>query len=468
MERTYPPLAGPRTMPSSMSLKTKILSLAVLPLLVVASLIMVTTVNQARQLGKEEILTFERNLLAAKRTELKHYVSLALTSIEPVYRHADPDDPEARELMKAILHSLTYGEDGYFFVYDLDGVNLVHPKQPELVGRNLYDLQDINGNHVIRNLLEVANKGGGYHRYMWLKPSLGEIVDKLSYAVILPEWGWMLGTGIYIDDIVNEIHKIEAQVNQNIRNTFFTVLVIIAVATALIVMVGVLINLHEHRLADSKLKELSQQTVLFQEDEKRRISRELHDGINQLMVSVKYRIELGMEKLRLNDCSASEDLYQGAQVLNEAINEVRRISRDLRPSILDDLGLLAALDSLLGEFVERTGIDLERDTPPCRQRLPEQIETTLYRIVQEALTNIERHSEATHVHLSTGWKGNVFQLTIRDDGKGFHIKEVLCRRGIGLRNMRERVEFLGGDFIAHSEPGLGTELKALFPMHSPA
>lgn len=447
-----------------MSLRTKILLLAVLPLLVVTSLITLMTVNQARQLGKEEILTFERNLLEAKRTELKHYVSLALTSIEPVYRNADPNDPAERELVKAILNSLTYGEDGYFFVYDLEGTNLVHPKQPELVGQALYDLQDINGNYVIRNLLEVAINGGGHYRYMWNKPSLGKVVDKLSYAVILPDWDWMLGTGIYIDDVVNEINNIKAQVNRNVRNTFLTVMAIITVATAFIVMVGVVINVHEHRLADGKLKELSQQTVLFQEDEKRRISRELHDGINQLMVSVKYRIELSIEKMRLGDHSAKQDLHKGAQVLNEAIHEVRRISRDLRPSILDDLGLVAALDSLLGEFVERTGIHLEQQTPPYRHRLPDQIETTLYRIVQEALTNIERHSEASHVRLNTSWSNRSFQLTIQDNGKGFLIKEALYQRGIGLRNMRERVEFLGGDFTVHSEPEHGTKLKALFPI----
>lgn len=449
-----------------MSLKTKILLLALVPLFLVTTSITFISVQQVRSLSETEIAIFEENLLKSKRTELEHYVSLALSSISPIVSSHPVTDENARKQVKAILDAITYGSDGYFFVYDKQGNNLVHPAQPELVGKNLIEMQDARGNYVIRNLLRVSANGGGYHHYMWHKPSTQQISEKIGYAIELPEWGWMLGTGLYIDDIANEVAKIRKEVSNNIRNTFFTVLAITTVTVALIVVFVILFNVHEHRLADSRLKELVHKTVQFQESERRRFSRELHDGINQLMVSAKFRIEIAAGKASQTTQAAQEDLDKATAVLNEAIQEVRRISRDLRPSVLDDLGLLPAMTALLDEFRLRTEIQVIQDTPPCKMRLPEQIETTLYRITQEALTNIERHAGATEIKVITGWTGHTFSLSIADNGKGFNVREMMSGRGIGLRNMRERTEFLAGEFIIDSAPRQGTRIRVVLPMNS--
>lgn len=449
-----------------MSLKTKILLLALIPLLLVAASITFISAQQVKSLSETEIAIFEHNLLESKRVELQHYVSLAMSGISPILQQSDLDDAVAQSQVKAVLNAITYGSDGYFFVYDKHGVNLVHPIQPELVGRNLIDMQDASGNHVIQTLLTLASDGGGYHHYMWNKPSNGQESEKISYVIELPRWGWMLGTGLYIDEIADEVAKIRLEVKRNIRNTFFTVLAITTVTVVLIVVFVILFNVHEHRLADSRLKELVHKTVLFQESERRRFSRELHDGINQLMVSAKFRIELAASKTQLTAPEAQADLSKANAVLNEAIQEVRRISHALRPSVLDDLGLIPAMTTVLDEFRLRTGIEVEQSTPICRVRLPEEIETTLYRITQEALTNIERHAQATQVSVATGWQGDTFCLSILDDGNGFNVREVLHGRGIGLRNMRERIEFLSGVFIIDSAPRQGTLIRAEFPMHS--
>lgn len=450
-----------------MPLKIKILLLSLIPMMVVTSAVAWLGMNQARQLSEEEIRLFEEHLLGSKRRELQNYVSLALTSIAHIVDTAGPNNERAKRAVKQIITDMTFGDDkdGYFFVYTEDGTNLVHPTQPELVGQNLYDLQDASGNYVIRNLLQQAQNGGGFHRYLWQKPSKQAYEEKLGYAVMLPKWNWMLGTGLYLDDISREVAKIRAEVNRNIRNTFFTVLVIMSVAVVLVVLLGIAINLHENRLADSRLRLLAHRSILANVADRRRFSRELHDGINQLMVSVLYRIELAQRKLKHNNLEGLSDLDKGYQVLNEAIQEVRRISHDLRPTLLDDLGLEAALEGLLDRFTERTNIQLDLDIRLPGESLPEDVEITIYRLVQEGLTNVERHSGAALLHLRLWVRGEQLWLKMQDNGCGFD-PDVLERfEGIGLRNMRERVELLGGDFRLVSKPGQGATLFAGLSLH---
>ncbi|SIS82368.1 two-component system, NarL family, sensor kinase [Neptunomonas antarctica] len=447
-----------------MPLKLKILTLALLPLLLVTIIITLINIKQSQSLSELEIQTFEENLLASKRNELKNYVSLALTAVSQVTSSPWKRDFEAKEEVKRILNGLTYGEDGYFFVYDGQGVNLVHPAQPELVGQNLINMQDENGTFVFRDLLAVAKQGGGFHRYVWRKPSKGDNEDKLSYVVLLPEWGWMLGTGLYVDDIAKEVARARQEVTENIRNTFFTVLVIMAVTTIIIVMIGIAINVHESRLADARLRHLAHKSVQFQVSQRRRFARELHDGINQLMVSVKFRVELAINKMKKGDCSAAVDLEKGMDVLNQAIQEVRLISHDLRPSLLDDMGLTSALRSLLHEYEARTGIIVETELNFPEERLPDDIEITLYRVIQEALTNVDKHSGADEVRLKTWVQGRYAWVTLKDNGEGFDVVNQVQSNGIGLRNMHDRIELLSGEFVLTSDIGHGTQLRVKLPL----
>jgi two-component system NarL family sensor kinase len=449
-----------------MSLKTKILLLTILPLVLVAGAIALINTNQARILSNQEIETFEQNLLISKKQALENYISLALTSIDHIISDLSLDEQTAREEVKHILNRLTYGDDGYFFVYDQQGTNLVHPILSDIVGQNLYDMQDSNDNYVIRNLLQIAAEGGGFYGYYWNKPSSNIEEAKISYVVQLPRWQWMMGTGLYIDDIASEVAKIRAQVDSNIKNTFFTMIMIITATVIIIILIGIAINLHESRLADMRLRKLAHQTVRLQVSERRRFARELHDGINQLMVSVKFRIESAIDRLQKNQGDALEELDSGLGVLNSAIQEVRRVSHDLRPRLLDDMGLETALDNLIGQFNERTGNTTSLKIEFDQARLPEEFEITLYRVIQEALTNIERHAGNCHVRLRIKQRRGSIQLSIKDDGCGFKIKSKLIEEGIGLRNMRERIELLSGVFELHSNVNEGTRLKADLPMSS--
>ena len=169
----------------TMNLTQKVLLLATVPLLLVISVITFVVTYQAQSLSKYEIASFERAMLAAKKSELLNYLRLAETSIRHIYDGAGANDRHAKNRVKEVLNALTYGADGYFFVYDFKGNNLVHPRQPHRVGRNWLGLKDPHGNFVIQNLIKRAREGGGYHRYYWEKPSTKEVVDKISYAIAL-------------------------------------------------------------------------------------------------------------------------------------------------------------------------------------------------------------------------------------------------------------------------------------------
>jgi len=450
----------------AMNLRQKVLLLATVPLILAVSAISLLVTYQAQSLSDEEIASFERSMLAAKKDELLNYLSLAETSIRHIYENASADDEVAKEQVKEILHALTYGPDGYFFVYDYEGTNLVHPKQPFRVGNNWWTFQDPLGNFVIQDLIAKAKEGGGFYRYHWQKPSTGEIADKISYAMALEKWGWMVGTGLYIDDVVQQVQSMESEVSERIRQTSLIILIIALVSLIIVFVTGIAINLHERRMADAKLKELTQRIVETQEEERGRVARELHDGISQILVSVKYVLDLALNKARNGDDDAAEPIEKGANGLNMAIKEVRRISRDLRPSVLDDLGLSPALKSLVGEFSERTGITVDLSTVAFRNLLPKDAKTTLFRVAQEALTNIERHAGADQVEIELSAPNGAVTLRVSDNGRGFD-PESLNRKsnplaGIGLRNMQERLEHHHGE-LRIASTGKGTTIQARLP-----
>ncbi|EGA67992.1 sensor histidine kinase [Vibrio sinaloensis DSM 21326] len=445
-----------------MPLQAKLIVLNLLPLLLVTAITSWISIYQAQTLGEKEAELFRAALIKSKETALKDSVDLAFDAIAHVYN--DPSLPEAvaKQEVKSIIHKLRYGTDGYFFAYDENGVNLVHPMIPDLVGQNLIDIQDENGDFLIEALLHQARSGGGYHQYLWQKPSSGESVPKLSYAAWLEKWNWMIGTGLYIEDITDEVARLESEISTNIETTFFTVIVIVIVTVAVIVVITLAVNLHEHKLADRSLKELAHKTVMFQEDEKKHLARELHDGINQLLVSSKCHLELLSSKI--DEADLQQHISKSQNSLMTAINEVRHISHQLRPSALDDIGLQAAMSSLLQDFQSHSGVEIESSLLTQPGRLKSEVATTLYRVAQESLTNIEKHAQANKVSVILQQMGNMLQLIIRDDGVGFDVSASMRKSGIGLRNMRERVEFIGGDFDIESEPGFGTEITVLLEL----
>jgi two-component system NarL family sensor kinase len=444
-------------------LRQKVIFLAITPLILALCAIALFVRHQAISLAQLQRETFQQAYLASKEAELKHYVALAARSVAHLVDSGKRDQATLDEA-KRILATLSYGADGYFFVYDFQGNSLMHPRQPELVGSNLWQMRDFNGEPTIQRLIARARSGGGLQRYMWAKPSSNKTAPKLGYVIAIENWGWMLGTGIYLDDVDETLAKIDAQQSRNIEGTMLWIGGL-AIMSALVVAVGGLaLNISELRVADAKLKALAQRVVESQEEERARLSRDLHDGISQWLVSIKLQIEAGVIRLGGNaeqQMAARASFEHTAGQLNDVLGEVRRISHDLRPAILDDLGLAAALDHLAHEFEINSALPVRFVAEGSTDALADVVNTVLFRIAQEALTNIERHAGAHQIDMSLVRAGRCVTLTIADDGGGFDPVGVAShpKRGIGLRNMMERMDAIGGHLNIASTPG-GTTVQA--------
>jgi two-component system NarL family sensor kinase len=443
-----------------MQLKHKIVALGILPLVLAIAVICALVISLNRQLGDQQAQLIEDSILASKRAELKNYVEMAQSLIAPLYDDGHGDAHAQRQVLEE-LRKLSFGINGYFFVYDREGRSLMHARQTELVGKYLWDMKDAHGLPVIQALLKSAQSGEGFQRYAWNKPSSGQVTDR---------WGWMLGTGIYLEDVERATQQARDEVAQGIRKTMLAIAVVALVAVLFVFASGMTLNVSEHRLADKKLQRLTQRIVSLQEEERSRVSRELHDGISQLLVSIKFRFELAshlLENEQGHDKGLST-LKDATERLGEAIGEVRSLSHDLRSSLLDTLGLPAAIGQLAAEFEQRSGLKVTYDDNEFACHLVDGAAVALFRIVQEGLTNIERHAQAKNVSITLHGAEESVRLSVVDDGIGFNVSQVERRHaGIGLRNIRERVEHFGGRFELISVPGR-SELDVQLPMKAPA
>lgn len=446
-----------------MKLRQKFIFLALTPLIGALIAIALFVRQQASTLAQQQHATIQQAYLASKESELKHYISLAARSVAHLYTSGKRDAATMDEA-KRILSSLSYGDDGYFFVYDFQGKALMHPRQPELVGRNLWVMRDAKGELTIQRLVARAQAGGGLLRYNWTKPSTNKTAPKLGYVIPMADWGWMMGTGIYLDDVDTALAKIDAQQSRNIQSTMQWIAAVAILSALAVAVSGLALNISESRLADAKLRVLAQRVVESQEQERARLSRDLHDGISQWLVSIKLQIEAGIIRLQgdANQQRAAHASFEKtASQLNDVLAEVRRISHDLRPAILDDLGLAAALDHLAQEFTHHGAVPVHFVSRGSTDGLPDMANTVLFRIAQEALTNIERHAGAHRIDIVLARAGRHVMLTVNDDGVGFDPIRVAShpRRGIGLRNMMERMDAIGGELIISSTPS-GTRVQA--------
>lgn len=450
-----------------MQLKHQIVALGILPLILSVSVICALVLVQNQRLGEHQAQLLEDSILASKRAELTNYVAMAMSALAPIYDSGRDDDATRQQVLDE-LSKLSFGINGYFFVYDKNGRSLMHPRQAALVGKDLWNMTDPKGLQVIQALLHSAQHGDGFQHYAWEKPSTGQITDKLAYVVMLDHWGWMLGTGIYLEDVERATRQARDEVTRGIYATMLDIGGVALIAVLLVFACGLTLNASEHRLADRKLQSLNRRIITLQEEERSRLSRELHDGISQVLVSIKFQFELAALELEAGREHGLDILRQGTDRLGAAIGEVRNISHDLRPSLLDTLGLAAAVTQLLSEFEQRSGLAVHYRHDIGQTDLDEGAPVALFRILQEALANIERHAHARNVNVDLDGDPHRVRLAVRDDGVGFDVERPgqELHGGIGLRNIRERVEHFRGQLSLHSIPGR-SELVVILPTRQP-
>ncbi len=219
----------------------------------------------------------------------------------------------------------------------------------------------------------------------------------------------------------------------------------------------------ELETSQEMLRALSARLVFLQEEERRHIARELHDELGQLLVALR----LELNRVSSGDEPAQRQLRdrlgRAMMVLDETVKAVRNLSRELRPTVLDDMGLAAALDSHAREFCERTGIECELDLGEDDVDLDRDRATALFRIIQEAMTNVAQHSDAKRVVIQIGRDDDRVALTIRDDGCGISDAQRTDPHSLGLIGMHERARNWGGSLEITGDPDNGTCIRVLIP-----
>jgi signal transduction histidine kinase len=220
------------------------------------------------------------------------------------------------------------------------------------------------------------------------------------------------------------------------------------------------------RTRESMRQDLLRHIVVAQEDERARVARELHDETAQILTAFSFHLAALQNALpaRVNFQPQLDQL----QLLSRQMSiGIYQLVRDLRPAQLDDLGLVAALQYQCDEAFHRTGLKVRLAVLGERRRLDKLVETVLYRVAQEALTNVARHAGVQEADLSIAFQPHQVALRVVDHGKGFHLEDYSTdRQAWGLEGMRERAESVNGSLLLHSTRGSGTEVEIIVPMQT--
>ncbi|MDL1979059.1 MAG: histidine kinase [Deltaproteobacteria bacterium] len=233
-----------------------------------------------------------------------------------------------------------------------------------------------------------------------------------------------------------------------------------------------LVNVTRRIKAEEALRQSRKHFMTAQENEKKRVAQELHDSIGQSLTAIKFALENSLDEKAGRTAEARVESSRAViPVVQQAIEEVRRIHTDLRPSILDDLGILTTINWFCREFrMIYSYIRIEKEVAVQEKEVPEPLKMVIFRVLQEAMNNIAKHSDADFVRLCFRKTDGAIALTVEDNGRGFDPAKALSLKNsekrFGITSMKERTELTGGSFAIKSTPGTGTAISASWPQDS--
>ncbi len=227
---------------------------------------------------------------------------------------------------------------------------------------------------------------------------------------------------------------------------------------------------NESRLMQAQLRNLTRQLLIAQEEERKKISRELHDSIAQILAGINVHLATLNREASLSNSGLKTRIASTQRLVEQSLEAVHRFARELRPKLLDDLGLVPALKSFLKGFLQRTGIHTEISFFARVNQLDIVSRTVLYRVAQEALTNVSKHAKAAAVKIVLEELPDGIRMSVHDDGQSFDCENVWRngKKRLGLLSMRERAEMMGGHFQIESAQGRGTTVTVEIPTPKPS
>jgi|GEM_PF-5891603 len=427
--------------------------LAIGPLIMILTILAVGLVvfYQAHTLPQQMRDKIKEDYLEAKKVDLRGHIKMAKRAIMHLYGPGSVlTNDEAKEEAKKILTNLRYSEeDGYFFGYTLEGTTVFHPVKKDWVGKNKWDYQDENGKFVIRDLIMAAREGNGFDEYIFKKPSIieDEGRPKLAYVVVLPELNFVLGTGVYRDDIDSFLNGVDAAVSGYIRTSMIWI--------ALIAFLGLVgLSFAQRRIGE----------IVALSD----ITTKLHNNVKQESAFIIREIGNKLEKSNeLSDVSS--DLYLLKKVEASAQRSLKWIRAFIAGGDPNDIALVDRLNEVIECFKEREEKIAVCFSPSNEldiqlNNLLETKKSVLTEITTEALNNIGKHAKATLVGIQLQANACNIILSIQNNGAGFDPGNV--QRGMGLNTMEKNIKKVGGKFhIASSPSEEGTTITVTVPLN---
>lgn len=458
-------------------------------LLLVLMIVAITNVvdTSEKKLLKEQNDEVKDLYIQNKNAELRNYFELAKQSIEHLL---GPDQLDEVSFKKAlsILRHLSFGEedhlDGYFFLFTQDGTFLMHSRQPALEGKNFLNPETIeDGNEkdkersiqlkkIIEHARDIKDDGvhkGNYVDYQWEKPSKGEkagFFPKRAYVEIIKGLG-VLGTGVYLDDIDRTLKDLGDKTDKNIKNTMNKILLIFI---SFLAFMGIVIFLlmRDRRLVDTKLAELYKRNIKIQDQERSRISNQLHDSVKPLIIAARRKTEMSINNLRKLILSADaikpeailNELEDSVSITNLAIEEIKREINKFSSLDIELLSIEDALRSYINKITSESLPIIFNVFGEQENELAYSAKEALSLVAREALNNALSHSGATAVTVNLNFESDWITLEIIDNGHGFKESSLNQSQGLGLRNMKERIKVENGEFhITSSDKGTSVITK---------
>lgn len=338
----------------ALSIKERVLFLALLPPLLIAIMLTLYNYVQSKQSGAQTVESFATQMESDRKSEVSNYQKIAMSSIAHLIAQDNGSNTEElQDKAKSILRNLRFddaGDTGYVFVYDVEGVNVAHGVNASLEGKNLYDFKDPNGVYLIRELIDAAKKGGGYVQYSW-KNTNGSVNPKLGYAALVPKWNWVLGTGFWISGLEQQVAMTEQRVNEGIDNAFINTVIASVFAVAITAAIAVVVSrsitnpLHTTVLAMNDISQgdgdLTQRLMVKRDDELGKLGSSFNrfaDDVGKMVIDIRQSSQsMNQASHKLNELLANMHAginrqHEESEQVATAINEMSAASMEVARS----------------------------------------------------------------------------------------------------------------------------------------